>query len=191
MATQNKIIEMIGAIKTIYSYYARDTEVELLVTTWTRLLQGYPDEIVDVAFFKCLQTCKVPPTPADVIERINSLAALNEPTDEELWTIYHKALNETLRLMSQFSYTYIDSTGISQGEQARRKVEAIWQGLPDKIKGYLASKGELMRNAQELQMGDASWEKQRFMKAMPIMAKRQEYSDLLLESGTARLLLKG
>lgn len=194
MASQNKIIEMIGAIKTIYSYYAKDTNVELLVNTWTRLLEGYDDAITSAAFYKCLQICKMPPTPADVIEQINALRKANEQTDEELWTIYNRALIATADQVARFEYTFIDSSGISQGEQARRKVEEIWQSLPDKIKGYLASKGELMRNAREnnFDASFSSWEKQRFMKAMPIMEKRQEYSDMLrLEGGGDPLLLKG
>lgn len=192
MASQNKIIEMIAAVKTIYSYYAKDTDVEMLVKTWSMLLKNYEDGIVEVAFYKCLQVCKMPPTPADVIEQIQSMHQTLEPSDEELWTVYEKALRETSRHMANFGATYIDSTGISQGDQARRKVEEIWNGLPEKIKTYLASKGELMRNAQEWSndIKYSSWEKPRFMKSMPIMRKRQEYGDLLLENGEKRLLLK-
>ena len=193
MASQNKIIEMIAAIKTIYSYYAKDTDVNLLVKTWTELLRSYEDDITNAAFYKCLQVCKVPPTPADVIEQINALRKANEQTDEELWTIYNRALIETANQMSRFGYTYVDSSGISQGEQARRRVEEIWQGLPGKVKQYLASKGELMRNANEnnLDASFSTWEKQRFMKAMPIMEKRQEYNRMMLEGGNGALLLKG
>lgn len=192
MATQNKIIEMIGAIKTIYSYYARDTDVKLLVGTWATLLQKYDDGIVEAAFYKCLQTCKVPPTPADVIEQIRNISKANEQTDEELWTIYNRALIETANQMSRFGYTYVDSSGLSQGQQARNRVEEIWQGLPEKIKKYLASKGELMRNANEnnFDASFSSWEKQRFLKAMPIMEKREEFSQMLLE-GENKLLLGG
>ena len=77
MASQNKIIEMIAAIKTIYSYYAKDTDVQMLVKTWAVLLKNYPDDAVEVAFYKCLQTCKMPPTPADVIEKLSDLIDVN------------------------------------------------------------------------------------------------------------------
>ena len=50
MASQKKIVEMITAIKTIYSYYAKDCDVELLVQTWGVLLRDYKDDIVDIAF---------------------------------------------------------------------------------------------------------------------------------------------
>lgn len=190
MASQNKIIQMIGAIKTIYSYYARDTDVEMLVRTWSALLKDYPDDVTEAAFYKCLQTCKTPPTPADVLENIHSFAAVNEPTDEDLWAVYMEALHKTLRLMYYFQFNYVDPvTGMSQGDKARQDVEALWQGLPEKIKMYLASKGELMRRARELDGGDMSFERSRFMRTMPAMKKRQEYN-MLLTSGVGRMLLE-
>lgn len=193
MATKTKIIEIIGAIKTIYSYYAKETDVKLLVETWQKLLGNYDDALVETAVFKCLQTCKQPPTPADVIEEITSMSKALEMSDEQLWATYRKALRETCYNMRRFHETFIDHTGMSQGEQARNNVEKIWQGLDDKIKRYLGSKGELMRNATawgESENAFFTWEKPRFMKQMPIMEKRQEYSGML-ESGEYKFLLKG
>lgn len=195
MATTNKIIEMIGAIKTIYPYYSKDIskeQIATLVKTWETLLKNYPDDVVEIGFHKSLQICKTPPTPADVIEQINALVEAYEPSNEELWSVYEKALRDTCQQMQMFSYTYIDSTGISQGQQARNRVEAIWAGLPEKIKLHIASKGELMRLAQEYNFNEdfCTFEKQRFIKAMPIMKKRQEYSGLMLEGGNNRFLLK-
>lgn len=42
MATQNKVIEMIATIKTVYSYYAKNVDVSLLTKTWVALLRDYP-----------------------------------------------------------------------------------------------------------------------------------------------------
>lgn len=195
MATTDKIIEIIGAIKTIFPYYSKDIsdmQMDMLINTWKTLLKNYPDDVVEVGFYKSLQICKTPPTPADVIEQINALVEAYEPSNEELWGVYEKALRDTWQQMQMFSYTYIDSMGISQGQQARNKVEAIWAGLPEKIKLHIASKGELMRLAREYNFNDdfGTFEKQRFIKAMPIMKKRQEYSGLMLDGGNNRLLLK-
>lgn len=194
MATQNKIVEIIFGIKTIYPYYAKETDVQSLVKTWGMLLQDVPDDVADAAFYKALRVCKVPPTPADLIEQINAMKAAQAPTAEDLWAVYHKALRDTMRLIPQFGYTYVDESGISQGQQARNKVEMIWEGLPNEIRHYLSSKGELIRCAQ--QMGAASeedtgWEKQRFLKAVPVIVKRAEYSGMMLEGGAARNLLSG
>ena len=38
MASKKAIIELLGSIKTIYSYYAKDADLELLINTWNVLL---------------------------------------------------------------------------------------------------------------------------------------------------------
>ena len=169
---------MIGAIKTIYSYYAKDTNAKMLVKTWAILLKDYPDEAVEAAFYKCLQTCKMPPTPADVIEQLNAMLEANEPTDEELWTKYTKALKQTADKMYYFPFTFVESNGKTQGDNARIAVQNIWDNLPDKLKQYVGSKGELMRFAQSHTDDELKFEKTRFLKAMPTIKKRQEYKAL-------------
>lgn len=192
MATQKKIIECIGSIKTIYSYYAKDTDVKLLVQTWGLLLADYSDEVVERAFFTALKRCKVPPTPADIIEIIGEAQKALEPSDEELWSIYHDALREVLRLTGMFGYTFVDETGISQGDQARQKVSSIWNGLPEKIKTYLATEGEMIRRARELNYTEISFEKTRFFKTMPVVRKRQEHERLFLtRDGNNMLMIEG
>lgn len=189
MASQNKVIEMIGAIKTIYPYYAKETDVKTLVKTWTVLLKKYPDEAVEIAFFKCLQSCKMPPTPADVIEQLNAMIELNEETDEELWSVYTKALYQTEKQIYYFQFTFVEANGKTQGENARAKVEEIWQGLPERLKQYIGSKGELMRIAQTYTDEELKFEKNRFLKTMPTIKKREEYTELKLLLGDDKKLL--
>jgi len=193
MASINKVTDILAAIKAVYPYYAKDSSIELTAQVWHTLLKPYDEAVVQAAVFKCLQTCKNPPTPAEVIEQINAVMKMDEPSDEELWSIYNKALIDTADQMTRFGYTHVDRTGISQGKQARMKVDEIWEGLPDKIKGYLSNKGELMRcaNSNNFDLTFATMEKQRFLRAMPAVAKRQEYKNLLLESGGGKNLLKG
>ena len=192
LASQKKIIECIASIKTIYSYYAKETDAKLLVQTWGLLLADYSDEVVERAFFTALKRCKVPPTPADVIEIINEAQKALEPSDEELWSIYHEALRKVLRQTAMFGYTYVDETGLSQGEQARRKVTEIWNGLPEKIKNYLATEGELISRARELNFTEVSFEKARFFKTIPAVQKRQEHERLFLtRDGNNMLMLEG
>ena len=107
MASQKKIVEMITAIKTIYSYYAKDCDIELLVQTWGVLLRDYKDDIVDIAFYKAMQSCKVPPTPADIIERVTEMQKASEPTPESLWNELRAAIKETQKetLMGHFQHS--------------------------------------------------------------------------------------
>ncbi len=185
MASQKKIIEMIGSVKTIYPYYAKDTDVETLVRTWTVLLKDYPDKAVDVAFYKCLQICKMPPTPADVIEQLNSMAEALEPSDEELWSVYIKALRETDYWVYRFPFTAIQENGKSQGHNAKMKVQELWDNLPERLKQYIGSKGELIQMSRYSDE-DLKYEKNRFMKLMPTIKNRETYSKIayqLISSG--------
>lgn len=190
MASQKKIIEMIGSVKTIYPYYAKDTDVQTLVRTWTLLLKDYPDKAVDVAFFKCLQTCKMPPTPADVIEQLNSLVEITEASDEELWSLYTKALNKTEREVYYFRFTFVEDNGKTQGDNAKARVQELWDSLPERLKQYIGSKGELIRIARDYTAEDMKYEKNRFFKMMPTMKKREEAAKIVLLLGNDKLLIE-
>ena len=189
MASQNKIIEIIAGIKTLYPYYAKDTNKQVLVKMWNALLQQYDDEIVNKAFYKCLQICKMPPTPADIIEQIERMNKAGQKSEYELWDIYQKALKETQRQMYNFQFTYVDETGISQGDQARNKVEKLWNELPEELKIYIASKNELMRLAKNNSTEDMKFEKQRFLKTYPTLIQRIEDKKLLLNISNNNKLL--
>lgn len=174
MASQKKIIEMIGSVKTIYPYYAKDTDVQILVKTWTLLLKDYPDKAVDVAFFKCLQSCKMPPTPADVIEQLNSMVDALEATDEELWSEYTLALKKVEKQLGYLQYPLFGETK----EDTHKRIEAVWNGLPERLRYYIGSKGELMRMARDYTDEDLKFERNRFFKQMPQMKKRAEYTQI-------------
>lgn len=191
MVSKAKISEIIGAIRSIYPYYAKDGMIAVTANVWERVLQNYNDEEVGAAFYSCLQSCKVPPTPADIIERINGARKALEPSNEQLWGVYYDALVRTLDLMAQFSYTFVESDGISQGQKARNKVEKLYEGLPEKIKEYLGDKGELMRIARSINTQDASFEKARFLKAMPSVEKSQDARNLLGGASASALLERG
>lgn len=193
MASQEKIIEMIYAVKTMYPYYAKNNDemaTKILIKTWTSLLKEYPDNAVEMAFYKCLQTCKMPPTPADVIEVIKSTVRSTEPTPEELWTVSCEMMKKASYFIAQFGHTYIDGRdgNLTQGEQARKKVSELWNSLPEKIRMYFADEREFIRRSRELEFTD--YERDRFLKAMPIMDKRQEYRELMLESPELRLMIE-
>jgi hypothetical protein len=191
VASQNKIIQMIATIKTVYPYYAKETDVEVLVKTWALLLKDVPDNIVEAALIKCLQTCKMPPTPAEVLEQVKAMTAANEPSDEEMWGVLTSALRKASNLTYRFRFTFVEANGKTQGDNARDDFQKLWDGLPEKIRLYLGSPGELMRMSN-YDDEELKFEKNRFLKHLPIIAKRQEYTELnLLLAGGNSLLLEG
>lgn len=180
MASKTTIIKAIGAIKTIYSYFGKDTDLEMLVDTWTALLHNYSDEEVDKGVFLAMRVCKFAPVPADIIEQIENHRQIEKPSEIELWALYRQALKEVNYYTYRLNYNYIDATGISQGEQARRAIDAIWEGLPQELQIYLSDKSELIRNAREMNVADLSYERNRFSKTFPILQKRIEDKKLFL-----------
>lgn len=185
MANRKTIIKNIGAIKTIYNYFGKDVDIELLVDTWTALLEMYTDEEVNKGVFLAMRVCKFAPTPADVIEQIENCRQIEKPCEAELWAAYRKALAEVGYYIYRLNYNYIDSSGISQGEQARLAISRIWDELPQELKIYLTDKQELMRVAREVNTSDITWERNRFSKTLPILQKRVEDKKLLLSIGNS------
>lgn len=193
MASAKKIAEIIAAIKTIYPYYSKDADSGTLAKTWAVLLREIPDEVTEVAFMQSLKVCKMPPTPADVLEQVRSLHMVNEPTDEETWSELLQALRRTRQLVYRFRFTFVEDNGKTQGENAKEDFEALWESLPEKLRYYLGSKGELIRMGNYSDE-DMTYEKTRFLKTMPMIAKRQEYmgiANLLPDNTNNKLLMKG
>lgn len=190
MASQNKIIEMIAAIKTIYSYYAKDTDVQMLVKTWGVLLKNYPDDAVEVAFYKCLQTCKMPPTPADVIEKLDEMIKADAPTPEELWNTLTKTLRKASAMVYRFDFNFVEANGKTQGQNARCEFNALWNDLPDTLKQYFGGSGELIRLSRASDE-ELKFERTRFFKTIPTIQKRNEAAELRLSIAEgSKLMLK-
>lgn len=186
MASINKITEVIAAIKTIYPYYAKETDVQTLVKTWNILLKDYADKDVNTALYMCLQTCKMPPTPADLIERLTTMQKALEPSDEEMWNELTKALRKANRFIYCFNFNAIDANGLTQGENARRSFRKLWEGLPEKIQMYLGGTGEFQRLARNLDEEEIKFERTRFLKTMPTIRVRYNYQqlNLAIEAGS-------
>lgn len=183
MASKKAIIKSIAAIKTIYNYFGKDADIDLLVDTWAALLSNYTDEEVDRGLFLAMRVCKYAPVPADIIEQIENNRQIEKPSEQELWVLYRKALQDANYYYHRLNYNYIDSSGISQGEQARIAIDNIWQTLPQELQLYLGDKAELVRNARELNNSDFSFEKNRFSKTYPVLIKRIEDKRLMLAMG--------
>ncbi|MBO7221712.1 MAG: hypothetical protein J6V37_01560 [Clostridia bacterium] len=180
MASTNTITEIIAAIKTIYPYYAKDADVKTLVKTWGALLQGFDDNDVMTALYMSLQTCKMPPTPADLIERLNDMRDSLEPSDEELWNEFSVALRKARRYIYAFNFTYVEANGKTQGQNARIAFSELWNNMPEKLRMYLGGEGEFLRLAQSGDDEELKFERNRFMKTMPTIRKRHEVAKMQL-----------
>lgn len=186
MATKKNMAVVIGTIKNIYPYYAKDTNVEALVKTWLLLLQEYEDKQINRALVLCLKECTVPPTPADIIKKIEDMQQNNHIT--VLWGIYTKVLYQVADLQDLFRYTLTESNGKSQGQNAKDKAMNIYNALPDVLKTYVGSFGELLRLSRTVDDTALTYEKNRFLKLMPEICEQQSAKDFLTARTNAELL---
>lgn len=172
MAGRKKITEMLGAIKTIYPYYAKDSaEIELLVNSWAMLLAEYPDNEVERAFTKCLKKCKVPPTPADVIEQIESKEKITAEEALDYWAEYVSALRKAEELTYYFPFTFVEANGKTQGENARDELRALFDGLSYPVKKYLGAYGILIEKGKRFDFDNLRYEKPGFLRDIVSMPK--------------------
>lgn len=189
MASKKTIIKSIAAIKTVYSYFGKEADLDLLVDTWCALLEEYTDTEVELGLFKALKVCKYAPVPADIIEQIEAMKEIKKPSEVEMWFQLQKALKEVLYYSYRLEYNYIDASGISQGEQARRAIAKVWDNLPEELKIYIGDKQELIAAARGMNYSEVSYERNRFSKTFPILQKRVKANSELLE--IKNNLLKG
>ena len=187
MATRKKIVEIITCIKNTYMQYTNGVNVEALVNTWELLLKDYPDKAVEVAFYKCLQTCEKPPLPAHIIQELNAIADALEPSDEELWSVYTRALRKVENEMHYLRYPRWGETS----DHAHKRIEDTYNALPERLKYYIGSKGELMRIARDYTDEDLKFERNRFFKMMPTMKKREEAAQIMLLLGSEFKMIEG
>ena len=189
MASKQTIIKAFAGIKTIYNYFGKDADLDMMVNTWTVLLEEYTDEEVERGLFKALKVCKYAPVPADIIEQIEANRERNKPSEIELWFLLQKALKEVLYYSYRLEYNYIDASGISQGEQARRAIQRVWDNLPEELRIYVGDKQELVASARALNHSEVSYERNRFSKTFPVLRKRVEANREMIE--IKNNLLKG
>ena len=124
-----------------------------------------------------MQVC---PSSADIIEHIEELKAVKKPSEYELWATYQRALKKVLYYSHRLNYNYIDDSGISQGEQAKREIEKVWATLPQELQIYLGDKAELVTAARGLNYAEGlSYERNRFSKVFPVLQKRAEANKAL------------
>lgn len=165
MATKKNIAVVIGTIKTIYPYYAKDTNVEMLVKTWLAVLNGYEDTAINNALLLCLKECEMPPTPTDIVKKIEILQ--NNDSLTELWAKYTVVLQKINDLQYDFKFTKTETNGKTQGQNAKEKAKSLYDELPEQIKNYFGSFGECLRMARTFDETNLNFEKNRFFKTMP------------------------
>ena len=147
-----------------------DEQEQLLIETWYECLEEYPAELVARALKESLKTAKFAPKIGDITEKIEAMRTAYEKSDAELWAELMGVLREVERCAYSFKYTYVDESGISQGDQARNRVAAIFDNLDPVLKDYCRNQRGLVELAQYTDE-QLSFERGRFIRVIPQMRK--------------------
>jgi len=139
-----------------------DSEFDLLLESWYEALCVYPKEICDRAVNNALRKAKFAPRLGDITEEIEKLESAGQKTDEELWAELTGVLYETFDVSRYLPY-------LQHSKEANEKLNAIFNGLDDKLKMYLVNVNTLI----ELDKSAMPYEKARFFKQIGIIRSKQ------------------
>lgn len=188
------IIGMIAMMKCNYPYAYKDQpkdETNMLINTWLAIFKKYPKEVVQSAFYKALETCKMPPTIADITEIINSYEEAVEESENDIWSDLERATRKCR------GYTYHGMQPhyyCGEWINPMEKIGEVFNSLHPIAKEFC---GSVESFAALIKLDTLDFEKARFLKMLPTLKKRVKVrsevnpSILALVSENKAILLSG
>jgi len=162
-----RIMEILKACYPAFYSKISKPELDTIVSVWQESFADDRVELVAVAVKSLIKTHSgYPPDIATINTELKNLvsAATGEPTDEELWYIYKRA---------------VQGSGYCENE--------TFEKLPPILQKYCGSARTLYEHAMMSLETFNSVLHGQFLKQLPIMRQRQEYHDSLPE-GTRQLI---
>ncbi len=176
--TPQDVINYISAIRVFYPKAfpissdpkEADKERAILIKMLFNILREYPKEVCDVAVENLVKNFNYEyPKPADIIAEIKKLQVAFEKSETELWSELTGVLREVETCAYRFRFNAIEYNGKEQGENARIRVNEIFNGLSPELKEYCQSEGGLISLAKS---DNLEYEKGRFMRTIPTLKER-------------------
>lgn len=169
----NKYITMIR-INFENAYKTQNIEErEMLLASWYAILQEYPKEICDKAVINAIKNAEFAPRIGNIVKEIENMQEAFEKTDHELWAELISKFREVRRFASRVNNNFVESNGLTQGENARQILEEIFDELAPELKDYCRNSRGLIELAQYTEE-QLSFERGRFIKTMPQLRARKK-----------------
>lgn len=175
MASRQQVAKVIATIKTIYSYYAKDVNVDYLVSVWEKILADLSDEEVSAGLLSAMKKCETPPTPAHVIAEVDRIRSANQPSDayvveaykDSLAAVYYNSVNLGMN---------VEIDGKTLHERATEAIQRIYDEMTPEAREYVGSVKSMIDRASRTR-GDKeiSIEEAQFRKALPSIRERLKY----------------
>lgn len=171
--SKQDIVKYITMIRVNFenAYGGSNEERTLLVETWYAILKPYPKEIVGEAVKRVLSHAEFVPRIGNIVNEIERMQQAFSKSDGELWVELNRVLYEAYRCFHSLNCTWVDDSGVSQGERAEKRLKEIFDGLPEEVREYVGSPRQLAAIA-EMDDEALTYEKGRFLKAVPTIRSR-------------------
>ena len=148
-----------------------DEEREILIKSWYAILKDYPKEVCDVAVINAIKNAEFAPRIGTIVKEIEKMREAYEKSDAELWAELRGVFREVEKCAYSFRFNAIAPNGKTQGDNARERVEEIFNGLSPELKDYCRNSRGLI-DISQLSENDIQFEKARFLRVMPTIKER-------------------
>lgn len=149
-----------------------DEERQILIKSWYAILKDYPKEIVDKAVLQAIKHAEYAPRIGTIVKEIERMREAYEKSDAELWAELRSVLREVEKCAYSFRFNAMDANGKTQGDNARDRVEEIFNGLSPELKDYCRNSRGLIDIAQMSEKDITLYERPRFMRVIPTIKER-------------------
>lgn len=172
--TKKDIVNYLSIIRITYkdAYITKsDNDEVTLIEFWYSMFKCYDKELMDVAVMNAIRGSEFYPKPATIIAEIDKIEKAYQKSDLELWEELTSVLYEVSEKAYLTGYTYIEPNGKTQGENAKERLQAIFDSLSPEIREYVGNTKTLVNVAYT---DNLTYEKSRFIKMIPEIRARQK-----------------
>lgn len=192
---KSKVVELITRIKAEYFFQLNgmsDEQVVLKAEHWYECLKDYSNEQVMDGFKIALMKKDGPPTIADLVSFIQKAERINQPSDNELWSLLLNGVN-------MIKTTFVQETPSSMYRKAlyelkdKSRCKEVYDRLPVEIQKAIDFQTFVLYGG--LDEKSLSIERNRFLKAIPeirtaVLEKKMVGSNNLAGKANKRLVCK-
>jgi len=136
-------------------------EMELRGKMWLEILKVFPTEIISAAFKQVMSESQFAPHVGDIVAKIREIKEAQMKQPNELWC----ELQEAFRKADGAIYRLRNDTDKTP---AREELNKLFDGLSAELQMYCITMPNFIKMSGE----DMSYEKGRFLKAVPDIRKR-------------------
>ena len=150
-----------------------DEERQILIKSWFAILKDYPKEVCDVAVINAIKHAEYAPRIGAIVKEIEKMQVAYEKTETELWGELTGVLRDVARQVYCFPFNFVEANGLTQGDNARRRVKEIFNALSPELKEYCRDDRGLIELSQYTDQ-QLTFEKGRFQKTLPQLKQRMK-----------------